>query len=333
MKKNVWFSLALMLIGFSVHAQQVDFRIAFGSCSKESSPNQMWKEINDMKPDVWIWTGDNIYGDTHDMQVLRKKYDQQKAHPGYQQLLKQSFVMGTWDDHDYGMNDGGKFYSKKEASKVEFLRFFDVPESADVRKHDGVYQSYERISGGNKIKFIMLDTRYFRDTLVHGSGKGGPYTVNAGGDILGEAQWKWLELQLRNSDAQVHIIASSIQFIPDGHHWEKWGNFPKSRQRLIDLLAATKPAHTIIISGDRHIAELSKIDVPGWSSPLYDFTSSGLTHSWDRAVPEMNQDRVGVMIYERNFGVIDIIWNNGKPVLTGRAIGQDGKNLFEHSLN
>jgi alkaline phosphatase D len=69
------------------------------------------------------------------------------------------------------------------------------------------------------------------------------------------------------------------------------------------------------------------------SAPLYDFTSSGLTHSWDRAVPEMNQDRVGVMIYERNFGVIDIFWNNGKPVLTGKAIGQDGKILFVHSLN
>ena len=333
MKIKLSGALLLMCIGFLIQAQPVDFRIAFGSCSKESSPKQMWNEINALKPNVWIWTGDNIYGDTHDMQVLRKKYEQQKSHPGYQLLMQQTFITGTWDDHDYGMNDGGKNYSRKQESKVEFLRFFDIPEQADVRKHEGVYQSYTRTAGDKKIKFILLDTRYFRDTLFHGSGKGGPYGINPDGDILGEAQWKWLESELKNSDAQVHIIASSIQFIPDGHHWEKWGNFPKSKQRLINLLAATKPAHTIIISGDRHIAELSKISVPGWTAPLYDFTSSGLTHSWDRAVPETNTDRVGEMIYERNFGLIEITWKDGGPVITGKAIGQDGKILFEHSLN
>jgi alkaline phosphatase D len=333
MKIKLWCALSMVLSGFYTYAQPPDFRIAFGSCSKESSPNQMWSEINALKPNVWIWIGDNIYGDTHDMQVLRKKYDQQKSHPGYQQLSKQSVIMGTWDDHDYGMNDGGKNYSRKQESKIEFLRFLDIPDQADVRTHQGVYQSYTLNAGNKKIKFILLDTRSFRDTLYHGSGKGGPYDINPDGDILGEAQWNWLESELKNSDAQVHIIASSIQFIPDGHHWEKWGNFPKSKQRMISLLSRLRPSHTVIISGDRHIAELSKISISGWNAPLYDFTSSGLTHSWDRAVPEPNKDRVGEMIYERNFGVIDIRWKNDLPVLTGSAIGKDGKILFEYALN
>jgi len=83
--------------------------IAFGSCSRQYISNQRWLDILNSDPDIWIWLGDNIYGDTHDMDLMAEKYAYQKADSGYQLLLKSGVqIIGTWDDHDYGVNDGGK---------------------------------------------------------------------------------------------------------------------------------------------------------------------------------------------------------------------------------
>ncbi|MCP4146916.1 MAG: alkaline phosphatase family protein, partial [bacterium] len=47
-----------------------------------------------------------------------------------------------WDDHDFGVNDGGKECPMIKESKKEFLEFFDVPENSPRRKRDGIYTSY-----------------------------------------------------------------------------------------------------------------------------------------------------------------------------------------------
>ena len=80
--------------------------------------------------------------------------------------------------------------------------------------------------------------------------------------MLGETQWLWLEKELRESDAALHIIGSSIQFVAEDHGYEKWANFPAARERFIQLLGRIKPTNTFIISGDRHIAEISKLKIP-----------------------------------------------------------------------
>ena len=64
----------------------------------------------------------SIYGDTKDMAVLQKKYDQFGSKPGYIELQKKTPVIATWDDHDYGVNDGGKEYPMKEESKNRELQ-------------------------------------------------------------------------------------------------------------------------------------------------------------------------------------------------------------------
>ena len=283
----------------------------------------MWSEVINEKPNLWMWIGDNVYADTHNMDTLRRDYNTQKNHPDYQQLLKAMPVIGTWDDHDYCVNDGGKFFSKKDQSKEEMMRFLDIPTDAEVRKHQGVYQSYEYGKGKKKVKIILLDTRYFRDTLEKSTEKGKRYVVNPTGDILGEAQWTWLEKELKNSKASIHIIASSIQFLSNDHSFEKWGNFPTARKRMFDLLVKIKPANALFVSGDRHIAEFSKLDLPGLNYPLYDFTSSGLTHTWSEVWEEGNKLRVGDLIIKKNYGIILIDWTKTGLVVTLQAKGDD----------
>lgn len=316
-------TIVLLLSAACGLAQPVT-KVAFGSCSHEDDPDQLWTEIVATGPDLWIWLGDNIYGDSPDLDVLKAKYEMQKSSSGYQSLLKTTKVIGTWDDHDYGINDGGKYFQQKEGSKKLALDFLGVPEKANVRKRDGIYDSYTVGTDDRIVKVILLDTRYFRDTLHRSSVKGRRYEANPDGDILGDAQWEWLEKELKSSDAAIHIIASSIQFVANEHGFEKWGNFPRSRQRMLDLLAKIKPNNTFFISGDRHIGEVSKMSVDSLPYSLYDFTSSGLTHTWDEIREEPNEYRVGQLIVQKNFGLITINWNQNLPDLVFELRGKDG---------
>src|SRR6187431_3829625 len=49
-------------------------RIAFGSCAKQDKPQPIWDAVVETKPELFVFLGDNIYGDTADMDVLRAKY-------------------------------------------------------------------------------------------------------------------------------------------------------------------------------------------------------------------------------------------------------------------
>jgi hypothetical protein len=312
--------------------------IAFGSCDDQYRPLKMWKEVNDQKPQLWIWGGDNMYGDSYSMDTLKHKYDLQLAQPGYQQLKKNAWVTGTYDDHDYGLNDGGKEYKHRWESRELLFDFLGFPQNDPDRMHEGAYNSQVYGPAGKQVKVINLDTRYFRDTLeremftLPDGQKESRYKRIAGRDVLGEEQWKWLEKQLTNSAASVHIINSSIQVIASDHRFEKWANFPDAQKRLYALLARTKPKGVLIISGDRHCAEYSKIDLQGLGYPLYDFTSSGLTHSWTAYREEKNEHRVGPLIAERNFGLISINWSKPNPEVQLQVIGTGGKQLSEMKI-
>lgn len=292
----------------------------------------MWSEIIAAEPDLFIWTGDIIYGDSHDPMVLKNKYDKQKNKPGYQKLLQKVPVIGSWDDHDYGVNNGGKYFSKKEESKEQLLDFLDVDVNNPVRKHKGVYQSYIYGPNDRQVKIMLLDCRSFRDTVYrHPETKAD--LVNPDGDVLGEEQWKWLEKELESSKAKVNIIVSGIQVIASEHRFEKWANLPKARKRLFDLIASVKPSKTLFISGDRHIAELSKIDLKGLGYPLYDVTSSGLTHTWSEVNEEPNKTRVGELVVKKNFGLLRFDWSDPDQVKVSMEVkGKDGKSFLRKTL-
>ncbi len=106
--------------------------IAFGSCDRQDLPQDIWKAVAQNQPDLWIWTGDNIYGDSDDMKVLHDKYMKQKSGKDYSAFRKKTQITGIWDDHDFGVNDGGKEYPYKRESKKLMLDFLDVPRDAPI---------------------------------------------------------------------------------------------------------------------------------------------------------------------------------------------------------
>ncbi len=284
------------------------FIIAFGSCNNQILENKLWTSIAKNNPNVWIWGGDIIYSDTEDMTYLAKNYERQKQDSTYVNFIKNVDVLATWDDHDYGLNDGGIEYPHKKESQQLFLDFLDVPKNDARRKQEGIYYSKEYRVNNEAVKIILLDTRYFRTALTVDTISKKRYqpNLNNTGSMLGSAQWKWLENELQNSTASYHIIMSSIQFLSAEHGFESWGNMPNEVEKLKTLLKSTQAKNTIILSGDRHISEISKKHIEGLNYPLIDFTSSGMTHSYTNFTSEPNKYRVVDVVSEKSFGILKI---------------------------
>jgi alkaline phosphatase D len=300
---------------------KTNFVIAFGSCNNQTLPNPMWREIEKNEPNVWIWGGDVIYTDTYDMAYMAENYRKQKNNADYAAFTKKVDVLGTWDDHDYGLNDGGVEYPKKAEAQQLFLDFLDVAKNDVRRKQEGVYFAKDYIVNSKTVKIILLDTRYFRTALTADNETTKRFKPNVYGEgtMLGETQWKWLKNELQSSKAAFNIIVSSIQFLSGEHGFENWGNMPHQADKLANLIKFSGAKNTIILSGDRHISEISKKEIDGLPYPLIDFTSSGLTHSYSDFKGEPNIYRLGNVVSKKSFGILNFDFKNNAVTMEIRG--------------
>lgn len=314
MKQAILILLFLIFLGCNTTkapaetaADQPDFIIAFGSCNKGNLKNVLWDDILAANPDVWIWGGDNVYADTDNMELLRKEYAMQNKVKGYAKLKRSIPIIGTWDDHDYGLNDGGVEFKAKKESQQEFLDFMGVAIDDPRRQREGIYTSHEYQLPFGNIKVIILDTRYFRTALTPDTETKKRTKPNAYGQgtILGQEQWKWLEDTLNESKANFNVIVSSIQVLSNEHGFESWGNFPHEVDKLEEIIAMSGAKGVLILSGDRHISEFSKTTIPTMEYPIIDFTSSGLTHAYSNFSGEPNPFRIGSVVSTESFGLLE----------------------------
>jgi alkaline phosphatase D len=102
------------------------------------------------RPELLLFLGDNIYADTFDMGEMKAKYEVLAAKPDFQKLRAACPVHATWDDHDYGVNDGGAEYTPRDEAQRIFLDFWGDASDSPRRTRPGVYESaiYGDISVG-----------------------------------------------------------------------------------------------------------------------------------------------------------------------------------------
>jgi alkaline phosphatase D len=192
-------------------------RIAFGSCARQDKEQPVWDAVNRFAPEVFVFLGDNIYGDTEDMALLRSKYAQFAAKPGFQKLRATTRIVATWDDHDFGVNDGGAEYPRKQESKDIFLDFWKEPADSPRRSREGIYTSYMFGPESRRVQVILLDLRWWRSPLLGYNvlpKDRGPYIPNPdpAAVFMGEAQWAWFEQELKQP-AALRLIGTSTQFL------------------------------------------------------------------------------------------------------------------------
>lgn len=310
--------------------------ILFGSCIQESQATPIFKTLLKHRPhpDLFLFLGDNIYADTKDPAIMREKYETLRANPEFDQLTRSLPILATWDDHDFGWNDAGSDYALRDEAEQIFLDFWKIDPSSPQRQRPGIYTEQSYGPPGKRLQVILLDTRFFRSTLAKGERRvGGPYVPSTAPDktMLGEAQWRWLEAQLRKP-ADARIVVSSIQLVADDAGQECWANFPRERQRFFDLVATTQAQGVIIVSGDRHWSELSQESVIA-PYPIFDLTSSSLNQTHPRGTPTENKHRfLENTFHQQNYGRIAIDWNEDRPNIKLEIRDLNGASRLAHEF-
>lgn len=310
-------------------------RIGLGSCIDQTKPQPIWDAVLAARPDLFVFGGDNVYASQQpwSREALQAAYATQARVPGFARLRQAVPHLAIWDDHDYGLNDGGAEFAHRQASKDAFLDFWQAPADDERRGREGLYTARAFGPAGRRVQVIALDGRWFRSPLKPTDQRGAPgkerYLPDAdpAKTMLGATQWAWLEARLRE-DADLRLIVSGIQVLAEGHGYERWGNLPAERQRLFSLIARTGARGVVFLSGDRHIGAAYR-ETAGVPYPLYELTSSGITHPW-ADVREPGPNRLGPLVTVPHVGLVDIDW--AARSLRLALHGGDGQPLQAHRV-
>ncbi len=292
-------------------------RIAFGSCADQNIPQPFWEPMLATAPQVFLMLGDNVYGDVSsaEMTELKDAYRVLAARSEFRRARERVPMLTIWDDHDYGLNDGGADFAYRGEAAALFRDFWQVPKASPRAQRPGLYEAWAFGPRGQRLQIIVLDTRFFRSRLKPTDQRDAPgkerYLPDAdpAKTMLGDAQWAWLADQLRRP-ADLRLIVSSIQVLPDGHGFERWGNLPLERERLVRLIGETGANGVVLLSGDRHFGALY-LRTDGVPYPLLEITSSSLNRPWAEAKEE-DPLQLGPIFTGANFGAIAIDWTAGR---------------------
>lgn len=337
-----------------------------------------------------VWAGDVVYGDYAEPlpvdkaapsladlihgkeptdgtpKILQKLYQGMLENQGYLAYLKRDdsapsspknvMVMGTFDDHDYGRNNGDITFPYKKETAVAHMDFISKSQAIIQQKRENEFGTEEqddtwktmraRAAAGKGVygvkvldfsrppgKQLLTDAEAGLDPDVSPGTEGLPtlssWSVaiflldcrshktpwpdldfmgrllqkpgsedNTNGDFLGEEQWAWFEEALRRSTASVNLIGQGLQVHSDkffsGHVQEEWSRFPRAQHRMYQTVLNSNVKAPILVSGDVHMAEFTRRDCRQVSKrsepdgyevgptfrPLFEVTTSGMTHSW-----------------------------------------------------
>tara|TARA_B100000676_G_scaffold255852_1_gene262896 strand:- start:453 stop:1409 length:957 start_codon:yes stop_codon:yes gene_type:complete len=306
--------LLFLLISSNLVASEIQYKIGLGSCNNQNYPTPAWDALEDENLDAFFFLGDNVYGDipSGELDYLKQSYELfDSVMPSW---LKETELLVIWDDHDFGLNDGGASYKYRSQSQELFNDFWNIPQADVRRSREGIYFSTTKLISGKKVLIIGLDTRYFRSDLVK---KDGAYQKNTDPDstILGTEQWNWLKDEL-SQPHDILILATSIQLLATEHRFEKWSNFPQERAKLISMLEKLDST-ILIVSGDRHRGGIYQ------KGNLIEITASSLNRGLP-PYPETDKLLVGETHVVHNYGVIEFTNANMNVVLR-----DEEKNVLE----
>tara|TARA_Y100000022_G_scaffold152685_1_gene134620 strand:- start:41 stop:1042 length:1002 start_codon:yes stop_codon:yes gene_type:complete len=302
--------LFLYLISVNLYSTQEILTLGFGSCLHQDRSMAILKTIEKKELDLFMFIGDNVYGDQKDGELdkLIRTYKQQ--YNNLENFLKNVSTDFIWDDHDFGLNDGGSDYRYKDRAKELFLETWKIPSQDPRRLRDGLYFDKMIEKNGLKVHLIFLDNRTFKSEwkLTDEFNKEGKerYVKDFDPDktLLGKKQWQWLKDKL-NEDSNIKIILSSLQILSLGHGWESWDKLPLEREKLFNLIDESNVSNLFILSGDRHRGGFYSFKTVD-NNDIYEFTSSSLNLPIPFNTEEKGPLRIGSTYRKANFGVVRI---------------------------
>ena len=251
------------------------FSIGFGGCAGYTPWfERIWRLIAGHQFPLFLLTGDNVYIDDPTRKAVQQYcYYRRQSRPEFRELVAGTSIAAIWDDHEFGENDswGGPdtdLPSWKRPVWETFKNNWNNPSYGGGDEFPGCWFSFSMAD----VDFFMLDDRYYRDNH-----KDPP--PNRPPTMLGPLQKEWFFHAIRQSRATFKVIVTSVPWaygVKPGST-DPWQGFKAERDEIFSFLAAHRIDGVFLLSGDRHRADLWKIDRSD-GYPLYDFENARLTN-------------------------------------------------------
>jgi alkaline phosphatase D len=255
---------------------------------------KVFESIVDVKPDMMLWLGDNVYLREVDFQSYSGylyRYSHTRALPEMQDLLMACPNYAIWDDHDFGPNDADMSWIHRDWAQEAFKTFWANPSYGAPSGTDNVGTAFRF----NDVEFFLLDNRSHR---IH------PNNRTQDLKVLGDEQLDWLIAALNKSYAPFKMVAMGGQFLNDVAKHENMANYPE-RQEIIDRIEEEHIHGVIFLTGDRHCTDMSRLELEG-GIVIHDLTVSPLTSSAYDNSEENNTLRIeGTTTPKRNFAELN----------------------------
>ncbi len=263
----------------------------------------IWSAIADCSPDLFLGLGDTPYADgllwreddlwdeareAYDAspseegrrlleelgeqyrrrapEAMALSYESFRETPDFEKMSQSCFWVGTWDDHDTGMDNGDRDNPVLDLALEVFKAF--TPNPSFGEDGEGVYWAQQ----WGHIDIILLDDQTWRTPTTEALAR--PETAT----MLGESQFSWLVDRLAGSEAVFKIVVSGSPFNDHSRKSDAWVSYPVERVRLMDAIAQHQVGGVILLSGDVHRSELFRLpwleDRGGYA--LYELVASPL---------------------------------------------------------
>jgi alkaline phosphatase D len=224
-------------------------RVDVGSCFKDDD-EPAFGPIRADDPDLFLFLGDNHYGNTSDLGAMRQFYRWAHSRPNRAELLAEASILGIWDDHDFVGNDT----DGSEEGRDTALRAFSEYWANSSLGAEGIAGTFHAETWGD-VDLFFVDVRYWRGIDE---------------SLPGDAQEAWLLDRIAASTATFKLIGSGSQYSVEGGS-DSWADYPEARTRFLDAVSAVPGV--VLLSGDIHRSEVAILADPT-PYPLYELTAS-----------------------------------------------------------
>jgi len=226
----------------------------------------MYSYLQQQKPDLIFFTGDVVYANSQTSSLFGTPENPSSALERYlftwrtvdlYQLEPLVPTLATWDDHDYGANDGDYSHPHKSIMQNMFRSFYALPE-AHVRLQLGPGVSFKLSAFG--IDFFMLDGRSFR--------------------VKKKTQWgsqqeAWLAQEFASSRKPTWIL-NGVQFFRYFFLIESVEKSARPSLGGLRQLLRHNRKPTVLFSGDVHGSQVQEISESVFGFKTFEITSSGI---------------------------------------------------------
>lgn len=249
--------------------------------------------------DAVIHLGDYIYeyasgdyGDVrkyeppHEIYTLadyRMRHAQYKRDPDLQEIHRQQVFITIWDDHEVANDsykDGaenhtegeeGAFADRKAAARHAYMEWMPIREQ---EREDKIFR---KLSFGNLVDLVLLDTRLYARTKQAGGVLGPPPAPDPTRTLLGDEQADWMEGQLKSSTATWKLLGQQVMvgnIILDKDkqlaNLDQWQGYPESRNRLLNFFRDSGVKNIAVLTGDIHSSWANELVVDPNDASKYD---------------------------------------------------------------